>query len=103
MNLENKLTRATVVYMIDTDNRVCLAQMKKAIHKDKENGGEQIEYSLGVWNGYGGKEIAEDTENAKVKNVSDSMLYTAIRELKEESGVKAEIEDLELTGVVNFF
>lgn len=102
-----KLTRATVVYMIDSESRICLAQMKKAIHKDKatsekerenksDSGNveqEQIEYSLGVWNGYGGKEIDTD----------ESILHTAIRELEEESGVRAEMEDLEECGTVNFY
>lgn len=107
MNLETKLTRATVVYLVDTDDGVCLAQMKKAIHRDKverdhsstiknkegEKEQEKIEYSLGAWNGYGGKEEEGD----------DSIKYTAIRELEEESGVKGRVEDLEFVGIVNFF
>ena len=105
--MNSNLTRATVVYLVDNDNRVCLARMKKAIHKDKEGGGDQeqgsIEYSLGVWNGYGGKELPEDIERATAGNVDDNMLFTATRELQEESGVKADVKDLEPIGVVNFY
>ncbi len=93
INQNSKLTRATVVYLVDKDDRVCLAQMKKAIRKDKVDGGEQIEYSLGVWNGYGGKEQDSDV----------SIEHTAIRELEEESTVKANVEDLENCGAVNFY
>ncbi len=100
---ENKLTRATVVYLVDTDGKVCLAQMKKAIHKDEVHGGEQIEYSLGVWNGYGGKEEESDRKYCEQNGINNSMLYTAIRELEEESGVKAVMEDLEERGAVNFY
>lgn len=113
MTEENpKLTRATVVYLIDDLGRVCLAQMKKAIHKDaksikiNEKGDiaqEQIEYSLGVYNGYGGKETEEDKKYAMANGIDDSMLCTAIRELEEESGVKADHHDLKLVGVVNFY
>ena len=121
--MNSKLTRATVVYLINKDNEVCLAQMKKAIHKDKvetdhdstiknkerEKEQEEISYSLGVWNGYGGKEEISDLEIYKKINIDnkykviDSIKYTAIRELQEESGVNANIEDLESCGAVNFF
>lgn len=87
--MENRIVKATVVLLIDNERRVCLAQKKRSIH---HNGGE-ISYSLGTYNGYGGK--FEETDYA----ISD----TAIRELYDESGVKASQEDLELVARVYFY
>ncbi len=83
------LTQATVVFLKNSEGNICLAQKKKPIHH--ENG--EITYSLGTWNGYGGKKEAGD------KTIED----TAIRELVQESGVTGEKKDLQLCGHVYFF
>lgn len=47
---------ATVVLLEDKDGRVALARKKQPIHHDSS----AIEYSLGRYNGYGGKKEPED-------------------------------------------
>ncbi len=59
------------------DNQVGLAKGKVGINTNK-------------WNGYGGKVDAEDA----------SIEEAAIRELAEESGVKAEVKDLQPKGMI---
>lgn len=81
-------TKATVVLFVDTRNFVCLARKKQAIHHE----GEAISYSLGLWNGYGGKMEVSD----------ESIESTAIRELFDESGVLGKKEDLVAKGSVLF-
>lgn len=78
--MEKPQKHATVVLLEDSLGRIALAPKKQAIHH--ENG--QIEYSLGLLNGYGGKQ--EDTD--------PTIFDTAIRELFDESGVRAEKVDL---------
>ncbi len=85
----NALTQATVVFLKSDEGKVCLARKKKPIHH--ENG--EITYSLGTWNGYGGKKEAED------KTIED----TALRELLQESSVSGEKSDLQKCGHVYFF
>lgn len=83
------VVRATVTLLIRNDGAVCLARKKKAIHKE----GGEISYSLGMWNGYGGKEERDD------RNIMD----TALRELLQESEVIAERDDLKKCAVVFFY
>ena len=80
--------KATVVYLRKED-AICLARKKKAIYHD----GGELSYSLGTWNGYGGKSEAAD---ADIKD-------TAIRELLQESTVTAEKDDLVLAADLHFF
>lgn len=84
----NKSTIATVVLLKDSNGRICLAPKKNKIHKN----GEVLENSGKKWNGYGGKQLHGET-----------VLETAIRELKDESGVQGEKEDLELMAKICFF
>ena len=74
--MELPTVQATVVLMMDKDGRVCLARKKQAIHHE----GGAIFYSLGLYNGYGGKMDATD----------ETILDTAVRELFDESGVLAQ-------------
>lgn len=78
------ITEATVVFLKDEEERVCLARKKQPIHN--ETG--EISYSLGMWNGYGGKREQGDA------HIED----TAIRELFDESSVSVEKEDLVYLG-----
>ncbi len=79
---------ATVVFLVHGDT-ICLAQKKQNIHtKD----GKELSKSS-VWNGYGGKREPEDA----------SIRDTAIRELFEESGVKALPDSLVPAGRFRFF
>lgn len=80
---------ATVVILLDKENKVILARKKKAIHHDTG----EISYSLGLYNGYGGK--MEETDETIEK--------TAIRELYDESGVMGKEEDLEKCARVYFY
>jgi 8-oxo-dGTP pyrophosphatase MutT (NUDIX family) len=82
-------TKATVIFLKDKDGKICLAQKKKPIHHDAG----EITYSLGTWNGYGGKKEDKDI------TIED----TALRELEQESGVTAKSEDLINCGHVFFF
>lgn len=87
--MEKSFRKATVVLLIDNEGKVCLARKKNAIHH--EDG--EIEYSLGMYNGYGGKKEDEDV----------TILDTAIRELEEEGGVSTRKENLELVARVYFY
>lgn len=89
VTMENKIVTATVVLLIDTKGRVCLARKKQPIHRD----GGEISYSLGMYNGYGGKS----------EEVDHTIFDTAVRELYDESGVKASPSDLEHTAQVHFY
>lgn len=90
--MKNEPIVATVVYL--TRNRAgithfCLAQKKQNIHKDN---GEVLANSQ-KWNGYGGKVEKSDT----------SISQCALRELYDESGVKADEADLCNVGQLQFF
>ncbi len=88
--MEKPESQATVVLLRDGLKRVCLARKKQRIHHSVG----EIPYSLGVWNGYGGKSESED----------DSIFHTAIRELRDESeGVRGNVTDLELVLRVHFY
>lgn len=87
--MEKPKRRATVVLLINKVGKVCLARKKQEIHH--ENG--SIDYSLGTYNGYGGKMDPTD----------ETILDTAIRELYDESGVDAKKENLELVARVYFY
>jgi 8-oxo-dGTP pyrophosphatase MutT (NUDIX family) len=80
---------ATVVILLDKEEKVILARKKKAIHHDTG----EISYSLGLYNGYGGK---MDETDATIE-------MTAIRELYDESGVTGKEEDLESCARVYFY
>ncbi|MCF7844112.1 NUDIX domain-containing protein [Candidatus Gracilibacteria bacterium] len=87
--MEKPTVKASVVLLVDKDGRVCLARKKQPIHH--ENG--EISYSLGTYNGYGGK-----------MEESDSTIFdTAIRELQDEADVFASKEDLKLVARVYFY
>ncbi len=81
--------RATVVLLIDKESQVILARKKKAIHHDTG----EISYSLGLYNGYGGK----------MEEIDRTIEETAIRELYDESGVTGKEEDLEKCARVYFY
>jgi 8-oxo-dGTP pyrophosphatase MutT (NUDIX family) len=87
--MKKATTKATVVLLVDNKERICLARKKKKIHHSSE----AIEYSLGMYNGYGGK--MEDSDR--------TIFDTAIRELFDESGVIASSTDLELAARVYFY
>lgn len=80
--------KATVVLLIDEYERVCLARKKQPIHDDTS----EISYSLGMYNGYGGKQEAHDL----------TIYHTAVRECYDESGVIVVVEDLEDAALVYF-
>lgn len=83
------MIKATVVYLTNKQGDVCLARKKKAIHHDTG----EISYSLGMYNGYGGK----------LEQSDQGILHCAIRELKDESGVGASVGDLKYCGEVCFY
>ena len=85
----NQPTQATVVLLRDHEGKICLAQKKQPIH----HAAGEISYSLGTWNGYGGKKETTDL------TIED----TAVRELTDESGVVASKQDLVTCGHVFFF
>lgn len=87
--MQKPTVKATVTLLFDDKGRVCLAQKKQPIHHE----GSQIEYSLLMYNGYGGKMEKTDT----------TIFHTAIRECLEESGVSVREEDLSLRARVHFF
>ena len=87
--MEKPTTQATVIFLVDAEGKIGLAQKKQAIHHDTG----EISYSLGMYNGWGGKRETNDT------TITD----TAVRELFEEAGVKAKQEDLELIFRVYFY
>lgn len=84
----NKKTLATVVLLMDDEGKVCLAPKKQNIHKE----GKELKHSRLTRNGYGGKQDPGET-----------ILQTAIRELKQESGVAAQEKDLVLVADISFF
>jgi 8-oxo-dGTP diphosphatase/8-oxo-dGTP diphosphatase/2-hydroxy-dATP diphosphatase len=83
-----EVKEATVVLLEDGDGKIALARKKQPIHHDSG----VIEYSLGRYNGYGGKKEKEDT----------TIFATAVRELYDESGVIAREADLTLALRVYF-
>lgn len=83
------MTEATVVFLQNENGEICLARKKQPIHTESQ----EISYSLGMWNGYGGKREEGDM------SVED----TAVRELSDESRVFAVKEDLKAIGDVQFF
>lgn len=87
--MEKPTRKATVVLLINEAGEICLARKKQEIHH--ENG--SINYSLLTYNGYGGKMEEEDS----------TIFDTAIRELRDESGVIACKENLELVARVYFY
>jgi ADP-ribose pyrophosphatase YjhB (NUDIX family) len=87
--MEIPSVQATVVLLMRKDDSVCLARKKKAIHHE----GGEISYSLGLYNGYGGKREVTDM------TIED----TALRELYDESGVVVKKEDLEPVLRVYFY
>ncbi|MFA5132135.1 MAG: NUDIX domain-containing protein [Candidatus Paceibacterota bacterium] len=87
--MERPKTEATVVLLVNESGQVCLARKKQAIHH--ESG--EIEYSLGLYNGYGGKK----------EDIDGDIFDTAIRELHDESGVNAKKEDLDLAFRAYFY
>lgn len=87
--MQKPSVEGTVVFLIDGLRRVGLARKKQAIHHD----GGEISYSLGMYNGYGGKREPQD----------ETIFHTAIRELKDESDVSGSIMDLELFLRVYFY
>lgn len=89
MDRERPYKKATVVLLLNEKGELVLARKKQAIHRD----GDEIGYSLGTWNGYGGK--MEDADR--------TIFDTAIRELQDESGVKADKRDLDLVTRVYFY
>lgn len=82
-NNHSEVKKATVVLLVNKERRVCLARKKQPIHHE----GGEISYSLGMYNGYGGKKEAEDT---------------TIGELFDESSVTGEKESLHIVGKVKF-
>ncbi|MEN9880824.1 MAG: hypothetical protein RLZZ308_7 [Candidatus Parcubacteria bacterium] len=88
-SLKKPKVRATVTLLVDDEGRVALARKKQAIHSETGS----IEYSLGLYNGYGGKMDEEDI------TIED----TAIRELVEEAGVEANKEDLQKVFTAFFY
>lgn len=89
MIMEKPKVEATVVYLRDGLARVGVAQKKQPIHHDSG----VISYSLGLYNGHGGKREPED------KTIS----HTAIRELGAECGVAGSVDDLEHLLRVHFY
>lgn len=81
--------QATVLLLINQIGGVCLARKKSAIH---HHDGE-IDYSLGLYNGYGGKKEERDADISE----------TALRELFDESGVTAQCSALHLACRVYFY
>jgi ADP-ribose pyrophosphatase YjhB (NUDIX family) len=82
-------TKATVVVLVTKEGKVILARKKQPIH---HNTGE-ISYSLGMYNGYGGKQEADDI----------TMEDCALRELKDESSVVASLDNLVRGPIVSFY
>lgn len=87
--MERPRIQASVVFLQDEDGRLCLARKKQPIHHD----GGAIEYSLGLYNGYGGK----------MEDADEDIFDTAVRELYDESGVDVEWSDLSIMSRVYFY
>lgn len=79
--MEKPIIKATVVFLVDEQGRIGLARKKQPIHHEAG----AISYSLGTYNGWGGKQEQTDA----------TILDTAVRELFEESGARGLKEDLE--------
>jgi hypothetical protein len=87
MELPN--VQATVALPIDKMGRIGLARKKQAIHHDTG----EISYSLGLYNGWGGKREPEDL----------SIWHTAKREAEDEGGVAIAVEHLRRVVRVYFY
>lgn len=85
--MNNEILNATVVYLRDSDGKICLAPKKQNIHKEGK-----VLLNSQKWNGYGGKQ-----------ELNETILETAVRELWQESGVCGHKEDLELVARIHFF
>ena len=70
---------STIVFPVK-DNKIFLANKKRG-------------FGTGFLNGYGGKQQPEDS----------TIEHTAVREMEEEGGIVASLEDLEKVAVINFF
>ncbi len=82
------MKNATVVFLENKEGEICLARKKQAIHSEEG----RVEYSLGLYNGYGGK----------MEDYDETIEDTARRELFDESSVSCEKEDLAHKGTVLF-
>jgi ADP-ribose pyrophosphatase YjhB (NUDIX family) len=80
--------KATVILLINKEGKVILARKKQPIHTSED----AIEYSLGLYNGYGGK--MEETDG--------TIEQAALRELHQEANVVATVESLSNPLIVNF-
>jgi 8-oxo-dGTP pyrophosphatase MutT (NUDIX family) len=79
MNIEKNYVRVVLVYLVDSEQKkVWLARKKRKACKDE-------------FNGFGGE--IEVNEEAK---------YAAVRELKEETGVDVNSENLQFRGKIEF-
>jgi hypothetical protein len=87
--MEHSVKKATVTLLVDSGGAICLARKKQAIHHE----GGTLEYSLGMYNGYGGK----------MEEFDSTIFHTAIRELHDEAVVSADVSDLKLVLRVYFF
>ncbi len=87
--MQKPTVQASVVLLFDDKGRVCLARKKQPIHHE----GGEISYSLGMWNGYGGK----------MEKTDATIFHTAVRECFDESGVIVTEKDLSLRARVHFF
>ena len=83
---------ATVVLTLNKkDKNEFYLSKKKGEIKTANN--RKLPKSSKKWNGYGGK----------WEDVDETIFHTAARELKEESGIVAEVEDLQPVSRVEFF
>ena len=82
------MKKATVVILQNKQGEICLARKKQAIHSEEG----RVEYSLGLYNGYGGK----------MEDYDETIEDTAKRELFDESSVKVEKADLEKRADITF-
>jgi ADP-ribose pyrophosphatase YjhB (NUDIX family) len=82
------MRKATVVLLENKRGEICLARKKQAIHSEEG----EIAYSLGLYNGYGGK----------MEDYDETIEDTAKRELFDESGVKVEKANLEKRADITF-
>lgn len=87
MELPN--VQATVALPIDKRGRIGLSRKKQAIHHDSG----EISYSLGLYNGYGGKREAVD----------ETIWHTAKREAEDEGKVKIDLKHLHRVARVYFY
>lgn len=87
--MELPTVQATVTLPRDWRGRIGLTRKKQAIHHD--NG--EIGYSLGLYNGWGGKREPED----------ETIHHTAKRETEDEGGVVIDVRHLKLLARVYFY